>query len=287
MTGAMAAFALEDMFIKWVAVGLPPGQILLLLGVFGAPVFAAMAWRQGAPMISRALLHPAVMARNAGEMVGTLGFIYALATLPLSTMSAIIQAMPLAVTFGAAVFLREAVGWRRWSAILVGFAGVLVVIRPGSEAFSPNVFWALLTVAGLSARDLATRSVPREISTFQLAAWGFATVAVLGAGMLLLSRDAVALDLPQALILFAGLVCGIVGYWAITAAMRVGEVASVTPFRYARLLFALIISVAVFGEVLDGAMLLGAALIIGSGLYSFARERRLRRAALSKTADVG
>ena len=278
MTGAMACFTLQDMFIKWVAVGVPAGQILALMGVFGALTFAALARREGARIFAPAVLHPAVLTRNIGEMIGTLGFINALATLPLSTLSAIIQAMPLAVTFGAALFLRETVGWRRWSAIAVGFVGVLVVVRPGSDSFTPYAFWGVLTVAGLSTRDLATRFIPRNISTLQLSTWGFATVGALGALLLMISRDAVALDLRQSLIMAAALGFGIAGYWAITAAMRVGEVATVTPFRYARLVFALGISVLVFDETIDRTMLLGAGLVIGSGLYSFARERRLRRA---------
>ncbi|MDZ4134032.1 MAG: DMT family transporter [Paracoccaceae bacterium] len=280
MIGAMACFALEDMFVKWAAVGLPTGQILLFLGFLGAPVFAALAARRGSSFFSATFWNPAVMARNAGEMIGTWGFITALAVMPLATISAIIQAMPLAVTFGAAVFLRETVGWRRWSAIGIGFVGVVIVVRPGADGFTTDAFWGLLAVAGLSARDLATRSVPTRISTFLLAAWGFATAGVLGAGMLAVSGGAVMPDPAQAGFLVGALTFGIAGYWAITAAMRVGEVASVTPFRYARLLFGLIIGWLVFAEPLQSATIIGSVLIIGSGLYSFARERRLRQRAL-------
>jgi drug/metabolite transporter (DMT)-like permease len=165
MVASMAGFAIEDMFIKWAAADVPTGQILLLLSVFGTPVFAALAWRQGASFWASTALHPAVIWRNAGEMVGTAGFVTALALTPLTSATAIFQATPLAVTLGAAVFLGETVGWRRWTAILVGFCGVILIIRPGMDGFSINSLWSVLAVIGLSARDVATRRIPKTIST--------------------------------------------------------------------------------------------------------------------------
>ena len=278
MVASMAAFALEDMFVKWIARDMPTGQILMFLGLGGLPVFAALARRKGQPLISGALLHPLVLWRNAGEVIGTWGFITALALVPLATVSAIIQAMPLAVTFGAALIFGETVGWRRWSAILIGFAGVLLIIRPGVSGFDVNVLWAVLAVVGLSVRDLATRRVRAEVSSVQLSIWGFAAVAALGAVMLSVSGGAVRPTGIQILWLAGALTGGVIGYWAITEAMRLGEVSVVTPFRYSRLLFALVIGVLVFGERPDALTLTGAALIIGSGLYALARERRVKRA---------
>lgn len=279
MLAAMALFAVEDMFLKWAAAGLPVGQIVFVSGAFGAPVFWAMAARGGRPVLSRAALHPAVLARNAGEMIGTLGYILALASLPLSTVSAVLQAMPLAVTMGAALFMGEAVGWRRWGAIATGFAGVLLVIRPGMDGFRPEVLWVVLTVAGLALRDLATRRIPPECSTAQVSAWGLWAVALLGLLMIAVDGGARLPSGGQALILLGALVFGTAGYWAITAASRTGEVAVVAPFRYARLIFALVIGALVFAERPDAITLLGAALIVGSGLYALARERLRRQRA--------
>lgn len=278
MVASMGAFAIEDMFVKFVAVDMPTGQILMVLGLGGIPVFSWLAHRKGARVWSAAALHPTVIWRNLGEVLGTWGFITALALVPLATVSSILQAMPLAVTFGAALFLGEAVGWRRWTAILVGFFGVLMVIRPGVTGFDVNALWAVVAVVGLSLRDLATRRVPASVSSTQLSVWGFAAVAVLGAAMLTVSGGAIRPEGWQILWLVCALAFGIAGYWAITEAMRLGEVATVTPFRYARLVFALIIGVLVFDERPDVMTLSGAALIIASGLYTFARERRLKRA---------
>ncbi len=216
-------------------------------------------------------------------MVGTFAYITALASVPLATVSAVLQAMPLAVTMGAAIFMGEQVGWRRWSAISVGFVGVLVVIRPGMDGFQPEAMWVLVSVAGLGLRDLASRAIPASISSTQISAWGVASVAVLGAGMMPF-QTSVMPDLWQSAMLLGAIIFGTAGYWAITSATRTGEVSVVSPFRYSRLVFAIVIGVVVFAEPADGLTLAGAALIIGSGLYSFARERARKRALSMQTA---
>ena len=283
MVASMAGFAIEDMFIKWAAADVPTGQILLLLSIFGTPFFAVMARKQGARIWDRKALHPAVIWRNGGEMIGTAGFVTALALTPLTSATAIFQATPLAVTLAAALFLGETVGWRRWTAILVGFCGVIMIIRPGMDGFDINSLWSVVAVIGLSARDVATRRIPQAISTMQLAAWGFLAVGVLGAGMLAASGGAIWLTGAQVGYIGGALVFGIGAYWAITQASRLGEISVITPFRYARLIFAMIIGAVVFHERPDVITLSGAALIIGSGLYTFARER-LRKRALSINA---
>ena len=286
MVVAMAFFALEDMFIKFAARGLPTGQIILVSGLFGIPVFAWLAARSGRSIWVRGALHPAVIMRAAGEMVGSLAYITAIAQVPLPTVSAVLQAMPLAVTLGAALFMGEKVGWRRWTAIAVGFAGVLVVIRPGMAGFQPTALWVLVTVVALAVRDLATRAIPARFSDTQVSAWGVMAVTLLGALMVAYEGRVVVPSGLQSLTLVAVGVVGVVGYWAITGAARTGEVSVVAPFRYTRLVFAIVIGALVFAEPADAMTLLGAGLIIGSGLYSFARER-IRKRALSMPAAAG
>ncbi len=278
MVASMALFGVEDMFLKWAAQGLPLGQIIFVSGAFGLPVFVAIAWRQGHCVLVKEALQPAVLARNLGEMVGTAGYIAAIATVPLSTVSAVLQAMPLAVTMAAALFMQEQVGWRRWSAIAVGFAGVLIVIRPGLEGFRPEALYVLITVAGLTLRDLASRAIPAVVTTAQVSAWGLMAVTLLGVIMMMWSGEVQAVSPWQALVLLGAVAFGTGGYWAITAATRTGEVSVVAPFRYTRLVFAIVIGALVFGEWPDGLTYLGAGLIIASGLYSFARERARKRA---------
>ena len=277
MVTSMALFAVEDMFLKWAAADLPAGMVIFVAGAFGAPVFAVMARGSGQRILTRAALHPWVLLRNAGEMIGTFAYIKALALVPLSTVSAMLQALPLAVTLGAALLLREPVGWRRWSAIAVGFAGVIVILRPGLDGFRPEALWVLVTVAGLALRDLATRLLPATSSTAQVSCWGLMSVAVLGAVMMI-PGGAVWPDAGDVAVLSGALVFGTAGYWAVVAASRTGEVSVVSPFRYARLLFAIAIGAFVFGGNPDALTLIGAALIIGSGLYALARERARKRA---------
>jgi drug/metabolite transporter (DMT)-like permease len=279
MTLAMLAFAITDMTIIFTSRELPLGQIMLLFGIGGAVLFGIWARLQGHRWLSPALLMRPVMVRNAAEMLATLTFIAALGLIPLSTLSAVIQANPLLVTLGAALFLGEEVGWRRWSAIAVGLFGVLLIIRPGSEGFDPNIWLAVVAAVGLSLRDLATRPVPRTVPTTLLASYSFAAVALAGIVLLPFTEGA---GLPGPAVLGwvgAGILSGMVAVYAITAAMRVGDVAAVTPFRYTRLVFALVIAFFVFGERPDAWTLIGAAIVVASGLYSFWREAQVRRAA--------
>lgn len=228
-----------------------------------------------------------MLGRNLGEMVGSFFYVAALAFAPLVTATAIFQAMPLAVTMGAALFLGERVGWRRWAAILVGFGGVMIIIRPAAEGFEPASLLAVGSVVGLSVRDVFTRRVPPAIDTMLLTAWGFLAVGLVGAVQILVTGGAVWPTGPESLLLLGALVFGAVGYWWLTESTRVGELSAIMPFRYSRLLFALLIGVLLFGERPDGWTLLGAAVIVGSGTYAFAREReraRARAAALSTEA---
>ncbi|MDX5382430.1 MAG: DMT family transporter [Rhodobacterales bacterium] len=278
MTVAMLGFAIEDMFIKLLSATVPLGMVLILLGVGGAVVFAILALMRGDALFSRDLLARSVLIRNAGELIGTVGFITAIALTPLSSASAILQATPLVVTLGAALFLGEQVGWRRWSAILVGFAGVILIIRPGFDAFEPASLFAVMGVVGLALRDLATRTVPRSISSMQLSTYAFLTLVPAGIGMLAFTGDAPrVLNGLEWLLIAAALAFGVLSYYAIVAAMRMGDVAVITPFRYSRLVFALCFGVLFFGERPDMATLAGSALIVASGIYTFWREARLRR----------
>ncbi|MCM2561119.1 DMT family transporter [Lutimaribacter sp. EGI FJ00015] len=281
MVVAMAAFALEDMFIKWLAVDMSTGQILMLLGAGGALVFAVLARRGGGRLLSADFRTRAVILRNTGEVIGTMGFVTAIALTPLSSASAILQATPLAVTLGAAIFLNETVGWRRWSAILVGFCGVLLIIRPGLDGFEPASLFAVQGVIGLAIRDLATRAVPRTIGAMQLSFYAFALLVPTGLVLLLVQgHSLVPLEGAHWLKMAGALLLGLVGYHSIVSAMRLGEVAVVTPFRYSRLIFAILIGVAVFGERPDALTLTGAALIVASGLYTLVREARIHRRAV-------
>lgn len=274
MVLAMAGFAVADSCIKLASQAMPIGQVLVSFGAGGTLVFVLIARAKGLRLWTAQALQRAVLMRNTGEVIGTCGVVMALSLLPLSLTSAILQVNPIAVTFAVATVLREPVGWRRWSAIMVGFAGVMVIIRPGAAAFDPAILWAVLGVIGLTLRDVATRAVPRSTENVKLATWGFASLIPLGMAMLAITGGTVEPDLRAQSLLIGAVMSGTTAYWAITAAMRVGDVGVVTPFRYTRLIFAMGIGIVVFAERPDGWTYAGSALVVASGIYTLWREGR-------------
>lgn len=286
---SMAAFSVEDALIKLMTQRMPTGQVMLLLGLGGSLVFLAAAGRSGAGAIwiLRALRSRALRWRTLGEAAGALSFVSALALIPLSTVAAVFQATPLAVTAGAALFFGETVGWRRWAAVAAGFLGVLMIIRPGLEGFRPEAALVLVTVVAIAARDLLTRRMPVAIPSTAVAFHGFLAVMLSGAALLAASGGARPLTADLLAPLAGAILCGTSGYYAIVAAMRLADASALMPFRYARLVFSLILGLAFFAERPDGMTLAGAALIVAAAFYTYQRERRLQRIAARPAAGDG
>jgi drug/metabolite transporter (DMT)-like permease len=278
MVAAMAGFAVEDMFLKSAARELPVGQILMLFGGGGMVGFVILAARRGEAVLHPAILTPVLLVRCVFEVTGRLFYTLAIAFTPLSSASAILQATPLVVVMGAALIFGEKVGWRRWTAIVVGFVGVLVILRPGVEGFTALSLLAVLGTLGFAGRDLATRAAPAILSNLQLGIYGFAMMVPTGAVLLAFSGGAAVPSATAALQLAAATGVGVAAYYSLTVAMRTGEVSVVTPFRYTRLVFALVLGVLAFGERPDALTLLGSMIIVASGLYTLLRTRRVNRA---------
>lgn len=278
MVIAMLGFAVEDSLIKIMADDLPSGQILMMLGVGGTVVFTIWAVASGQRPLTLSMLRGASGLRAICEGTAALGFVSALALVPISLVTTIIQASPLMVTLGAALFFKEAVGWRRWMAIIVGLIGVLIVLRPFGTAFEPMALLAVIGVIAMSARDLATRQITQSISTIQLSVIGF--LATIPAGAVGMAFAGAAPVMPSTAVLGISIVAiavGVPSIYCIIAAMRIGDISFVTPFRYSRIVFGLLAGLLIFGETLDFYTLLGAAIIVASGLYTLLREARLRR----------
>jgi drug/metabolite transporter (DMT)-like permease len=281
MVGSMAFFAIEDLFLKKAAEALPPGQILALTGAAGAVVFWIMAASRGQAVLSRDALRGVPLLRALSEAAAAVFYIIALAYAPLSMTSALLQASPLVVTAGAALFLGETVGWRRWTSIVVGFVGVMVILAPWDAQFDPTGLFTVACVVVLASRDLATRAMPARIGTFQVASWAYISLVPAGIGLMAMMGDSFVPPTPRQWFGLSGaLLTGLFGYYAVVAAMRLGEASVVAPFRYTRLVFALIVAMIFFGERPGLTTLIGAAIVVGSGLYAFARERtrRMRQA---------
>jgi drug/metabolite transporter (DMT)-like permease len=274
MVASMAGFAAEDAFLKAAARHVPVGEAILLMGLIGIAVFSLIALRAGEPPLPRAILSRTMAIRSGFEISGRLFYALAIALTPISVASAILQASPLLVVLGAAVIFGERVGLRRWVLILGGFAGVLVILRPGLEGFDALSLLTVLAMIGFSGRDLATRAAPPALSNAQLGVTGFVMLALSGAIILAVGGGARVPDLHALALIGGASLFGISAYAALTQAMRTGEVSVVAPFRYTRLLFAMILGVAIFGERPDTMTLLGSAIIVTCGLAILTQKRR-------------
>lgn len=273
---AMAGFAVEDAIIKQLTSRLSPGQIMVMIGLGGTLGFYILARYNGQKLTQEIAFNRWVVGRTLSELVGTGFFVLSLAMVPITTISAIIQVSPLLVTLGAAVLLREKVGVRRWSAIMIGLLGVVIILRPWSAEFDAAALLAVLGVVGLSARDLATRPIPNKTPSLVLAILGFG--ATIPAGLILMVFDT-RLFVPtsqESLLIGASIFIGVGAYYCIVTAMRLGDVSAVVPFRYSRLVFGVAIGAWYFDETLNFWTVIGSAVVVSSGLYALWRESTQR-----------
>jgi drug/metabolite transporter (DMT)-like permease len=280
---AMAGFTMEDLFMKKLSVNLSTGQILITLGFGSSLVFALMAKSKGYKLTAKIFWSKGMIIRQFAEGIAAVAFITSLTLIPLSTVAAVFQATPLVITMGAALFLGEAVGWRRWLAIIVGLIGVLIIIRPGLNSFDPNVGYVLIAVLFVTVRDLITRKLPMNVPSTIVSFQAFASLIIAGGILIFLSdQKIVGLDKNQIYFVLGGIIFGVIGYYCIVASTRIGEAGVVTPFRYSRLLFAIIIGFLFFNERPDFLTLLGASIVIMTGIYTVLRERYLARRSRAK-----
>jgi len=285
---AMAGFTINDALIKALDGALPVTQVIAVRGaMLMALVIAWSALRSNAtagtpPLFEatrRAARQPLVLARSGCEMLATIAFLIALTQLPFAVISAMLQSMPLLVTAGAALFLSEPVGWRRWLAIGVGLIGVLIILRPGGAGFADTALVFAVACVVLSAgRDLCTRRIPKAVPSVGVTMVSVAVMTLctllwctVRGGWIGMSGTQLGLMAAAAVFLFAGM-------QGIVLAMRSGDVAAIMPFRYTGLVWAVLIGWLVFAEVPDAWTWVGGCVVVGTGLYTFARERRVGRA---------
>lgn len=288
MLVSMAAFTANDVCVKLASSTMPLGEIIALRGGFAtlfiilglvvaAGGFAAARRNLGLGALWAGPHRRLLGWRMAGEVAATLVFLAALIRMRIADVTAIMQFTPLAVTAGAALVLQEPVGWRRWLAAGVGLGGVLLIVRPGSTAFTPAALLALAAIGFVVVRDLATRQIPA-------AAVPTATLTLMSAGSVMASGFLLAPieawhwpDVyTSALLAMAGLAL-VAAYAFIVIGMRAGEVAVVGPFRYSVIVWALLAGALVWGEWPDETALLGIGIVTAAGVYTFQRERAVNR----------
>ncbi len=283
MNIAMAAFTLNDTGMKAVTQTLPLFEAITLRGVSTSILLFILGLATGGLRFRLQRRDTGLLAiRTLAEIAATVAFLGALVHMPLANLSAVMQFTPLAVTLAAAVVFRERIGWRRLSAIGIGFLGVLLIIRPGAKGFD---VWALVGVASVLCvvvRDLSTRKFGLGVPT--------ATVALAAAlGVTILGLSGVAIegwqepDLRDLLTVFGSSVALVAGYLSGVQAMRVGDIGFIAPFRYTSLLWAIALGWLVFGTLPDLLTVAGATVVIATGLFTLLRERKLAQDA-AKTA---
>ena len=281
---SMSGFTINDLFIKSLDGDLPIGQIMAIRGIFLSVMITLIAVQQGVLKRYTELFTPMVALRSAGETGATLLFLTALTILPFSTISAILQSLPLVVALGAALLLKETIGWRRWIAILIGFIGVLIIIRPGAEGFQPATILMILSVLFAAGRDLTTRCLPKELPSLLVSLATAVSICLVGAALSSAQNNWQPVNGTQLGTLFIAACFLFFGYQFLVLAMRTGEIAYVVPYRYTSLLWAIAGGYLVFSEVPDRYTLIGSAIVVATGLFTLYRELVAGRRAITSTS---
>ncbi len=279
MTIGMAAAATSDAVIKTVSSSVEPHHIVTVVGFSSAVIFGLAVKRKGLSLLTLDILHPAALARTILDVVAWLGIVLSLSFASLTIVMTMTQTVPILITLGAILFLGETASTRDWLALMLGLAGMLLIVRPGYADFEPSVLYAVIAAVAMAARDLASRVAPTRITTIQIGAWGGITLGATGLVMsLIISGSPLPITVDIALAFTAIVAFAAVAFYCITSAMRVGSVAAISPIRYSRLVFGASYGVIFFGETISLPMLAGAAIIVGSGLYLLRRELRRKKA---------
>jgi drug/metabolite transporter (DMT)-like permease len=274
MMASMAGFVLNDTMIKLVSEELELFQAVFLRGIVATVLLSGLAYSKGSLGYRPARRDMKIIGwRTFSEVGATFCFLTALFNMPLANATAILQSLPLAVTLAASLFLGHKVGWRRYLAISLGFVGVLIIVRPGTEGFNAYSLWALGAVGFVTLRDLLSHKLSPSTPSIFVALFTSAAVMVL-AGLITLTQEWHAVTIQTAIYLAAAAVFILVGYISAVAAMRHGDISFVSPFRYSVMIWALLLGALVFKEIPDGWTMLGITIVVGMGIFTFYRERK-------------
>ncbi len=274
MAAAMAAFSCSDALSKSVISVMNAGQIMFLRGIVTSILVYLLARRMGALRSWKVILQPMVMLRVIFEALAAATYITALGMMPIANASAILQSLPLAVTLFAALFLKEPVGWRRWSAIVIGFIGVLIIIRPGPQGFTAATLLVVASVFVTAGRDLATRYVDKDVPSLMVTVCTAIFITFFGAALIAPFGGWRPITPTSLTHIMLAAVMVLIGYQTVIQAMRTGDISVVAPFRYLSLIFSALLGLIFFGEMPDFWTGVGSLIVIASGLYTFYRESK-------------
>lgn len=285
MVAAMAIFACADAFIRLASLtgdGATSGQFIVLQGIAGTVMFAWLMRRQGGSITFEMLKDRNIQYRTFGDLLAAAAVVTSLTLLPVGIVSAILQIQPLMVTIAAVFVLKEKVGINRWSAIIVGLIGGLIIMRPGMEGFDNASLLVLLGVLGLTIRDIYTRKLDNRFPTtpavlivsIALVPIGFLLHIMLAAG-----RPITQIELLPFAYMSVSAICAMIAYYILVIAMRIGEISAIAPYRYSRLIAAFLIAWLLLGETPDLPTIIGSLIVVAAGIAVVLRERQLKRRA--------
>ncbi|MFW6077593.1 MAG: DMT family transporter [Hyphomicrobiales bacterium] len=272
----IVCLVVNDAFAKWLTAYYPPLQIIFVRNLLAMPMITAIVLSLGGP---RALQtrHPGIHALRGLLMVGgAYTFFIGLKFLPLAEATSLIFAAPIFITALSVPLLRERVGWRRWAAVVVGFVGVLIIVRPGAATFQPASLFVVATAMFYALGMISARWIDRGEDVWRLMFYMVLFPLVFSAVMVpFIWQTLQVAHLP----LFLGMaVFGSLGMTLISQSFRMGPAAVVAPFEYTALIWASLLGWLVWGDIPGLWIYAGAAVIIASGIYIVARETGDRNA---------
>ena len=275
MTMSMFGYASTDAFMKFIGLILPLSEIIFIRGVIAVFILFLLSYMRDEIFVKiKKGQYKFLFLRIIGDIGCTFFFLTALINMKLASATAILQCLPLALTFCAAIFLKEQVGWRRWSAIIIGFCGVLIIIKPNSEDFNYYSLLAMAAVFFVVLRDLTTKKLDSSIPSTFISL--ITAIAVTFAGIIFAPFQSwVIPSIEIFTALSATAIFLILGILFNVMCMRIGEVSFVVPFRYSIIVFAILYGVIFYNEIPDLSMIAGTLIVIFTGLYTFYRERVL------------
>jgi drug/metabolite transporter (DMT)-like permease len=272
----MGGFAVEDLFLKILSEAVPVSQILIYVGISATVLLSVISIIKRIPVLRNDIYsNKLFIIRSFADMMGAVLIVTSISLMPLSTVSSILQALPLFITFGAVLIFKESVGWRRWSAVSFGFIGVILILKPGLSSFNPSSLIVLLAVACLALRDIVTRKISKDIHSITVSLYAFILTTVGGIFSLPFFGNFVTLTITQWFVVLTITLFGCFSYFMLVLATRKGDISVISPFRYSRLIFAIVLAILVLNERPDTLTLVGAAIIVASGYYTIWRERSL------------
>lgn len=282
MLGGMTLFTLNDALGKWLVADHPVAMLLAVRSLFGMAILLPLILRDGVRRVFAVPRLPMHLVRVLLVTVDIACFYWAVGYLPLADVMTIYMSAPLIVTALSVLFLGETVGWRRWAAVLVGFAGVVVVLNPTGQFDLVPSLVALLGATIFSSGLIFTRLL-REAGTLSLVS--YQTLGGLALGGVALPLSWATPGLLDFFLLGLLGITALCGHAMINRSLQVSPAAVVVPFQYVSILWAVLLDLLVWGTQPSLRMAIGGTLIIGSGLFIFHREQRLKRGAAAGAAS--